>query len=165
MLDQIQFSKRRRSDQGSGCQLQILTKVTRPGVVFLHHAARMPDANVEVRNRNWTLPETSGKRGFELEVPQCNLSWSFTMKLTKLLISSASAFAIVGTIGFAVAQTSTSPGAADASTNMQASPNAPTGTMPQGTATPATPVMNSTRPMTNADGSMTTERVAQVDRN
>jgi hypothetical protein len=141
----------------------------------------MPDASVEVRQRNWRLSETSGKRGFELEVPQSNLSWSFNMKLTKLLISSASAFAIVGTIGFAVAQTSTSPGAADAGANLQASPNAPPGTIRQGNTTPA---MNSTRPMTNADGSMnsdgsmtgtgamgnansgtTVERVAQADRN
>lgn len=84
------------------------------------------------------------------------------MNMSKFLISSMSALAIVGTVGFAVAQTGntsmpnsdalTNP-TRDATVNMQAAP------MPADTSVmPASP-------MVNPETSMTTEREPRADRN
>lgn len=106
------------------------------------------------------------------------------MKLTKFLISSASTFAIVGTLGFAVAQTTQSPGAADNNTTTQSRPmtnadgtpmsgtnaqgrpmtNAD-GSMMSGTTTPGSTPMNAKNNRRNGDSSMSSERVARADRN
>ena len=80
------------------------------------------------------------------------------MNVSKFLISSASALGLVGTIGFAVAQTSTPSSDAvtnprtDATVNMQAAP------------VPAPEVMPAS-PMVSPETSMTTEREPQADRN
>ena len=76
------------------------------------------------------------------------------MNVSKFLITSASALAIVGTVGFAVAQTGTTSSdtvtnpTTDATVNMQAAP------MPAPEVMPASP-----------ETSMTTEREPQADRN
>lgn len=80
------------------------------------------------------------------------------MNISKFLITSATALGIVGTIGFAVAQTATSPGdnsanpTTGATSNMQVSP------------VPAPSVMPAA-PMVNNETSMTTEREPRADRN
>ncbi len=88
------------------------------------------------------------------------------MNKSNLLISSLTAFAIVGSIGLAVAQTTTpnpptTPGDSGAPT--QASPN--TGTVPSSPAMPNQPSMNNSGSTTNSSGSMVTERAPQIDRN
>lgn len=86
------------------------------------------------------------------------------MNKSKLLISSLSAFAIVGTIGLAVAQTTTptaptTPGDAGATT--QATPNSATSTMPASPPIQNQPIMNNN----SSSGNMVTERAPQIDRN
>ena len=85
------------------------------------------------------------------------------MNISKFLITSASALAIVGTVGFAVAQTGntstpnsdlrTNPTAVDAAATMPAAPMAADTSV-----APASPLVN-------AETSMTTEREPQADRN
>jgi hypothetical protein len=90
------------------------------------------------------------------------------MNITKFLITTASALAIVGTVGVAVAQNGltktpnsdarTNPTAVDAAATMQAAPM------------PATPMQADTSvapasPMVNPETSMTPERAPQADRN
>lgn len=86
------------------------------------------------------------------------------MDISKFLISSATALGIVGTIGFAVAQTSTT--TSDAVANPQASgaTNMPANTMPMPSTSPSTSV-RPTSPMVNTETSLTPEREARVDRN
>jgi hypothetical protein len=84
------------------------------------------------------------------------------MNISKFFITSATAMGIVGTIGFAVAQT-TAPGdnlanpATGATTTMQPTPMQPT---PM-----ETPSVMPASPMVNSETSMTTERAPQADRN
>lgn len=86
------------------------------------------------------------------------------MNKSNFLVSTASALAIVATIGLAVAQTTppTTPG--DAGATMGATTATPA-------ATPSTPAvqspgaMNNTSPATNTGSAMTTERPSQIDRN
>lgn len=90
------------------------------------------------------------------------------MNVSKFLITSASALAIVGTVGFAVAQTgTTSTPSSDALTNPTAAEA--TVTMPAAPM-PAAPMQADTSvapasPLVNAETSMTTERMPQADRN
>lgn len=87
------------------------------------------------------------------------------MNISKFLITSASALAIVGMVGFAVAQTTMSTTPADANPGTQATPSTTPGTMPASPAAQTPPAMNTATPATSSDGSMPTERVAQADRN
>lgn len=87
------------------------------------------------------------------------------MNISKFLITSASALAIVGTVGFAVAQTSTP--SSDALTNPTAAEA--TATMPAAPM-PAAPMQADTSvapasPMVNPETSLTPEREPQADRN
>jgi len=83
------------------------------------------------------------------------------MNISKFLITSATALGIVGSIGFAVAQTgnTTTPNSdsrtnptGDATVNLQAAPV-------------QTPSVMPASPMVNAETSMTTEREPRADRN
>ena len=82
------------------------------------------------------------------------------MNVSKFLITSASALAIVGTVGFAVAQTSTP--SSDALTNPTAAEA--TATMPAAPMQAGTSVAPAS-PMVNAETSLTPERMPQADRN
>lgn len=90
------------------------------------------------------------------------------MNISKFLISSASALAIVGTVGFAVAQDGqTKTPNSDALTNPTAAEA--TGTLPAAPM-PAAPMQADTSvapasPLVNAETSMTPEREPQADRN
>jgi hypothetical protein len=94
------------------------------------------------------------------------------MNVSKFLITSASALAIVGTVGFAVAQTGnaqtgpTTTPSNDAITNptMGATGNTQTSPMPAAPMQADTSVAPAS-PMVNAETSMTPERMPQADRN
>ncbi len=91
------------------------------------------------------------------------------MNVSKFLITSASALAIVGTVGFAVAQTDagqTKTPNSDQLTNPKAGATADMQTAPM----PASPMQADTSvapasPMVNAETSLTPERMPQADRN
>lgn len=109
------------------------------------------------------------------------------MNASKLLITSAAAAAMVGALGFAVAQTGTgnTTGTNPQTQNQGATPDQPMTTQPSTTGTMnrdgTTGTMNrdatnadnmnsgttgmNRRNRTNADGSMSTERAARADRN
>ena len=80
------------------------------------------------------------------------------MNISKFLISSASALGIVGTIGFAVAQTGTTSSDAVTNPTTDATVNVQTAPMP-------TPEVMPASPMVNTETSMTPERAPQADRN
>ena len=91
------------------------------------------------------------------------------MNISKFLITSASALAIVGTVGFAVAQSNTgetkTPNS-DQLTNPRVGATADVQTAPM----PAAPMQADTSvtpasPLVNAETSMTTEREPRADRN
>lgn len=84
------------------------------------------------------------------------------MKKSNLLISSLTAFAVIGSIGLAVAQTTpTTP--ADPGAPLQVTPNP--GTMPSSPATPSQPTMNNSGSTPTPAETMMTERPVQIDRN
>jgi hypothetical protein len=89
------------------------------------------------------------------------------MNITKFLITSASALAIVGTVGVAVAQNGlTKTPNSDQLTNPKAGATANMQTAPM----PASPMQADTSvapasPMVNTETSMTPERAPQADRN